>query len=231
MSTVFSCPACGAGLRVDAMGAGSGSGGGWERGREYAFGAGKLPAGAAEYSRQTPTGRTDNIEGGLRLPLGQAAITGAVAVALACVVALLRGGWAWWEPVVIGVAVFGLAWFYLLIDSRQLLRTSETVTAEPSAAAFSVEITIPKDGGKKVVFAQFEARPEHVRRFAQAALDGRLTVYGGHGLSRGIYQRLRDESLRRGLLAWQNSDHHASGVELTRAGGHVFRLLSDPKTA
>jgi len=227
--SAFNCPKCGATLKVIPL---AGAGAGWERGQEFAFGSGKMPAGAAEFSRERPVANMANIESGARLPLVQAGITSGAAMLLA-VVGCWYWSWAWSVVPVVGVVVGCLAWYLLLLQSRSLLSTRETALADPSASekAFNVEITIPRESGNKMIFAQFDAKPPHVQRFAQAAVDGRLTVYGGHGLSRGVYERLRDESLDRGLLSWKRGDHHASGVELTRAGGHVFRRLSDSKTA
>ena len=231
MSTTI-CPHCAGVIKLIPL---SGSGGGpsmsgsWQAGKTFAFGAGKLPAGSAEYSRETPTGRVDTLEGGLRLPAGQAALTGAVALALGVVVALLRGGWQWWEPVVIGVVVFSLAWWLLLIQSRQLLSSKETVTADPGASdrAFSVEITLPPSEGKKMLFVNFPGcRPEHVRRFATAANGGRPSAESAR-LSRARFVAIRDESIKRGLVRWRDPDYHTLGLETSSMGKVVFQRLLD----
>jgi len=227
--SVYLCPHCQRSVKVIPLSGGGDPGGQWERGQrfDFAVGPGRLPKGASEYARETPAGRTDNLVGGLRLPAGQAAITGVVAFALASVVAVLRGGWQWWEPVIIGVVVGCVSWFYLLLDSRRLLRTSETVTADPSAAAFSVEITLPPSEGKKMLFAQFSGcKPEHLRRFATAAIDGIPTPEGA-ALSRAKFNSIRDEGLRRGLVRWRDAEYHTTGLRTTSMGKVVFQRLLD----
>jgi len=162
------------------------------------------------------------------LPLGQAAITGAVGLVLAVIVGLARG-WQWWEPVAIGVVVGCGAWWFLLIDSRRLLRTSEFATADPGAGdpAFSVEITLPPSEGKKMLFVNFPGcRPEHVRRFATAANGGRPSAESAR-LSRARFVAIRDESIKRGLVRWRDTDYHTLGLETTSMGRVVFRRLLD----
>ena len=227
MSTVFSCPSCGVGLRVDALGAGPSMSGGWERGQEFAFGSG-LPAGAAEYSRETPAANLANIESGARLPLIQAMITSAAAMLLTIVAC-----W-WWELEWVTVPVAGvvagcLSWYLLLLQSRQLLSVRETATADPGAGdpAFSVEITLPPAEGKKMLFVNFPGcRPEHLRRFAQAAVEGKPTSEGAR-LSRAKFNAIREESLRRGLVRWRDPDYHTLGLETSSMGKAVFQRLLD----
>ena len=156
-------------------------------------------------------------------------MTGVVALALAGVVAILRGGWQWWEPVVIGVVVGCLSWVYLLIDSRKLLRVAEFATADPEAGelAFSVEITLPPTEGQKMLFVNFPGcRPEHVRRFAQSAIDGRPTSEGAR-LSRAKFNSIRAESLRRKLVRWRDDEYHTLGLRTTSMGRVVFQRLLD----
>ena len=224
MST-FQCPSCGQQMKVIPLTGGGGLGGGWQATQSFAFRPGRLPSGA-EYSREVPVADLSGIEAGVKTPLLQAAVTGVVSLVLACMVALLRGGWNWWEPVVIGLVVFSIAWWLLLIQSRQLLSSRETTSADPTEAAFSVavEITDTAGGKRQMRFAQFEAKPEYVRRFALAAVGERLTPEGAR-LSRRVFNHMRDESLARGLVTWRNTDAHAQGVGVTRAGTCVYEHL------
>jgi len=185
-----------------------------------------LPAGAS-WERTEPTGRTDTIEGGLRLPLGQAAITGGVALILAALVALWQG-WPWTLPPVAGVVVFCLAWWLLLLQSRQLLASRETVTADPTEAPFSVEVEITDttEGKKRMTFAQFTGKREHVRKFARSAVDGTPTPEGA-GLSRRKFNVVRDEALRRRLVVWRDPSCHTQGLLTTSMGKVAFRRLLD----
>jgi len=226
MSTVYNCPSCGVTLRVAAMGAGSGGSGGWQAGRSFAFGAGKLPAGASEYSREVPAANLASVESGAKLPMIQAGITAAVALALAVIIGLARG-WPWTHPPVIGVVVFSLAWWVLLIQSRQLLSSREVVTADPGTGeqTFSVEITEKLPERQRVQYAHFPARRPEVERFAMAALNDWLTVNSPHRLSRRKFTQLRDVALDRGLLSWRCAEARQQGCELTAVGRHVFKRL------
>jgi len=224
MSNTFRCTCGQVWKMIPLSGSGGGDpGGGWERGRSFAMGA---PPPGAEYSRETPTGRVDNLEGGLRLPLGQAAITGVVAFLLTSV-ATWYWYWPWSTPPVAAVVVGALAWLYLLQDSRRLLRTSETVTADPEAGdpGFSVEIIENLPERKRVQYAHFPARQAEVERFAMAMINGHTTVNSHHRLSRRKFTQLRDVALDRGLLAWRCEDARQQGVIVTTVGVHVFKRL------
>ena len=139
-------------------------------------------------------------------------------------------GWHWTTPIVVVVIVFGASWYMLLTGNRRLLKVVERVD-RPEAqqpATFNIEIMESfADGQKRMVFAQFPAPERDVKRFAIAALNGYLTVHGRHRLSRGVFERLRDEALARGLVVWTNPHAHTRGVELTRVGSHVFKRLSN----
>ena len=114
------------------------------------------------------------------------------------------------------------------MNTRGLLRTVERVTGKDlgdKQVGFTVEITDLTDGKKQMSFCHFPARPEQVMSFAAAMINGQMTIYGNHKLSRRVFSVLRDESISRGLCAWANPDHHPQGFELTRAGEHVFERL------
>ena len=227
MSTVFSCPACGAGLRVDALGNGSGGSGGWERGRAFAMGA--APAGS-EYSRETPLADMSSIEAGVKTPLAQAAITATVCgllVILGCVfkswpVAAIPTTW---------VIVFSLAWWVLLLNTRGLLKSVERIVGRDldgdGAIGFSVELTEPlaDRATDKMLFCHFVGvQPVHVVRFAQAAIDNRLTPEGA-GLSRGKFGKVRSVALSRGLVTWRDPQYHAQGLDCSRGGRSAFQQI------
>ena len=225
MSTVLTCPVCGAALRVDALG-GSGAGG-WQRGQDFALGA--VPAGA-EYSKETPVGKA-GIEADVYVPLLQAAICGVVAALLVTIYTVVKDK-PWPTPIIAGVIVFAVSWWLLLLDHRKLLRKVETFVGKDldgdGEVGFSVEITESlADGRKRMKFCEFPAKQRDVERFALAVLNGQLTVHGNHRLSRRTFEQLRDESLSRGLLAWVNPQARNQGVELTRVGEHVFESLLD----
>jgi len=209
-------------MRVEAM-MGNGSGG-WQSGRAFALGA---PPAGTEYSRSVPVADVGTVEAGARLPLLQAMITAAAAALLAVLAA-----W-WWELAwalapIVGVITFCLTWWLLLIQSRQLLSSRELVSNDGNRQgeqAFSVSVEITDRDRGQMRFAQFDAKPVQVARFASAMINGQTTIYGNHGLSRRVFSRLRDEAVARGLCAWVDPDAHTQGITLTRAGEHVFERL------
>jgi len=222
----FKCPSCGRDLKVIPLSGGGTSS--WSPDQILALGAG-VPEGTA-YSKETPTANMSGIEASVKAPLFQAGVT-ALATGTLAMVGMVWQSWHWTTPIVVVVTTFGLTWYLLLTSNRRLLRVVETVDrpveVEQVAPVVSVEITESfADGQKRMVFAQFPAREQDVKRFAIAALNGYLTVHGRHNLSRGVFEKMRDESLSRGLCVWKNERAHNQGVELTRVGARVFKRLS-----
>jgi len=220
---MFNCPNCGAALRVDVVS--PPMGGGWERGRTLTLGA---PPSGAEYSREVPASDLSGVESGVKTPLFQALLTGA-AVGAVMVILTIWKHWPWATPIVAAVIAAALAWWLLLLDTRGLLKTVETVINKDldgdGRVGFTVEIVDQTDGKKQIRYASFaNVKGEHLRRFAQAAIDVRLTPEGAR-LSRRQFNVIRDESIKRGLLCWRAPEHHAQGVEVTNAGRHVFQHL------
>lgn len=224
MSSQFTCPACGKQLKVIPLAGASPSS--WKAGQTLSLGA-SVPEGTS-YSRETPIVDMSGIEAGLKTPLAQSGITSLAAGALA-VVGVVAWGWHWSTPVAVVVVVFGVSWYMLLTANRRLLRVVETIDPPEAQqpATFNVEITETLEGQRqRMVFARFDAPERDVKRFAIAALNHRLTVHGGHGLSQGAFAKMRDECLGRGLLTWRNPHAHNQGVGLTRVGKRVFKHLS-----
>ena len=222
MST-FPCPNCGRILKVIPL-AGDG---GWERGRAFALGA---PPPGSEYNREVPAADLSGVEAGVKTPLLQALLTGLAGGAVAVILAVWKG-WPWVTPIVAAVIAAALSWWLLLLNTRGLLKTVETVINKDldgdGAIGFTVEVTDLTDGRKQIRYCRFPAKPEQVERFAMAALNGQLTVHGNHRLTRGVFESLRDEAVARGLCAWKNPEAHVRGVELTQVGKHVFKRLLD----
>jgi len=220
MST-FSCPNCGRQLKVIPL---SDPGGGWEPGRAFALG--DAPPG--DYTREVPAADLSGVEAGVKTPLLQAGITGAVACLLATL-GVVTWHWPKGTPVIAGIVAFCLAWWLLLIDTRRLLKTVERVVGRDldgdGAIGFTVEVTDLTDGKKQVRYCHFPARPDQVVAFAAAMLNGQTTIYGNHGLSRRVFSRLRDEAIARGLCTWVDPQSHTQGMVLSRAGEHVFERL------
>ena len=228
MST-FQCPSCGQVLKVIPL-SGGGAGhhvGGWQSGRSFALGA--APPGS-EYSRETPLADMSSIEAGVKTPLFQSLLTG-VGAALLTGLGCVFKGWHWVTIPTVWVIVSVLAWWLLLLNTRGLLKTVERVVGRDldgdGAIGFSVEITLPPSEGKKMLFANFPGcRPEHVKRFARVAVDGKPTSEGA-GLSRTRFVAIREESLRRGLVRWRDPEYHTTGLETTSLGRAAFQSLLD----
>ena len=222
----FKCPSCGRELKVIPLAHAASTN--WKAGTTFALGTG-VPKGAT-YSKETPVVDMSGLEAGFKTPLFQSSITGLAGGALA-VIGVLWQGWHWTTPIVAVVIVFGASWYMLLTGNRRLLSVHETVdrpTEVEQAATFNVEITETLEGqAQRMVFAQFPAKESEVKRFAIAALNHRLTVHGGHKLSRGTFEKLRDECLDRGLLTWVNPHAHNQGCQLSRVGQRVFEHLSN----
>ena len=226
-STVFQCPHCKTSLRVESLGP-SQVKGAWQRGQNFALG--DAPAGV-EFSRTEPIGKVDNIEGGVRLPLFQALlITLAAALLTSLITAIKHLSWA--TPITVGIIVFCLSLWLLVIDSRRLLRSIETVIGKDldgdGEIGFSVELTEPladPHRPHKMLFAHFDGvAPLHLVKFAQAAIDDRLTPAGA-GLSRSKFNRIRTVARARGLVRWRDEEYHAQGLAVSRGGRAAFQEI------
>ena len=225
MSNTFRCT-CGQVWKMIPLSSGGGSGsGGWQAGQSFAMGG---PPPGSEFSREVPAGNMGTVESAVKVPVLQSLLMALVALLLTGLGAI-RWGWHWTSPVIAAVIAFCLAAWLLLVDSRRLLRTVETVIGKDldgdGEVGFTVEITDLTEDKKRVSYAHFPARPEQVERFATAALNGWLTVNSPHRLSRRRFTQLRDVALDRGLLAWRCEDARQQGVELTAVGRHVFKRL------
>jgi len=168
------------------------------------------------------------IEAGVKTPALQAVLTGA-AVGAVTVILTIWKHWPWATPVVAAVIAAALSWWLLLLNTRGLLKTVETVINKDldgdGEIGFTVEIVEDLPELKRVQYAHFPARQEQVEQFAMAALNGWLTVNSPHRLSRRKFTQLRDVAIDRGLLAWVHPDARQQGVQLTAVGRHVFKKL------
>lgn len=226
-STVFQCPHCKTSLRVESLGPSQGKGA-WQRSQDFALGA--APPGA-EHSREVPVADLSGVEAGVKTPLFQALLTGAAVGAVTAIITIWKD-LAWPTPIVAAVISAALAWWLLLIDSRRLLKTVERVIGRDldgdGEIGFTVELTEPlaePHQPPRMLFAHFKGvAPLHVVKFAQAAIDGRLTP-AGSGLSRTKFNRIRAVTRARGLVRWRNEEYHAQGLTVTRGGKTAFKLL------
>jgi len=168
------------------------------------------------------------IEAGFKLPVLQSLLMAGVALLLTSLGAF-RWGWHWTSPLIAAVIAFCLAAWLLLLQSRRLLSSRETVTGDPGAGevGFSVELTEPlaERATDKMLFCHFVGvQPVHVVKFAQAAIDDRLTPEGT-GLSRGKFGKVRTVCLARGLVTWRDPQYHAQGLDCSRGGRSAFQQI------
>lgn len=224
-SAVWKCPSCGRSLKVIPLARGG-------AGESMTTIPLDLPGNkgfSEEMVIEEPTGKSQTVEGDVKVPLFKAAIYGLVASLVALTMALIWGwplwGWPEWVPALAGVGGFALFWLILESDARTLLRR-RIAPVEVEAEIVTVEIKA-EERPEQTVYAHFKAPPERVRRFCIDMLNGKTGVYES-SLTRRKFEPLRAEAVARGLLAWKDPDNHNLGCELTRAGEHVFkRILAD----
>lgn len=140
---------------------------------------------------------------------------------------------AWAVGVTVGSLASLKAWGSLLDDWRSLLYGIEPDS--PAAAADNLpEITQPvrvelfSDNGNRGQFANIPASMDQLVELGRGIAAGdsfsvsRWT--GAHGIfSRGEFESLRGELLKLGWLEWRSDRSNSQGVDVTRAGGAVFR--------
>lgn len=107
---------------------------------------------------------------------------------------------------------------------------SQTQNQEHDSRQSVIRITLPEEEAliteHEMKYAHFDVRPETLCQFARDMLDGKYTLTGSR-LSRRHYERLRNECLAKGLLAWKNPDGHSQGVEITNTGRCAFQEMID----
>jgi hypothetical protein len=94
-----------------------------------------------------------------------------------------------------------------------------------------VKIELLENGGQTGHFLTLPARAEQLAELGRgiergAGLGINSWVGSGRPFSRSEFEALRDELLRRGLLAWVNERARAQGVILTPQGRAVMRYFS-----
>ena len=170
----------------------------------------------------------------LLLPLGSALVTAVAFGGLGVLVALWRS-WPAWIGGAVAVASFATAWLLLLQGQRDLLwRTEEIVGAdldgdgtvgepEPVPQVIRLELTDRPD--KAMSFLELVGISEaDLLRISRLALQDRLSERNIN-LPRETWQRVRDELVERGLLAWRVDGAPRQGVVTTDAGRQTFERL------
>lgn len=238
--TSFRCPHCGAVLNVSG-GVGTGD---VKTFRTLGYGDGGQAATWREATRTTPS-RKANREADVIVPLQQAAITAGV-ITLPTAILTLAAGWPIHVPVIVGAATFTASWFYLLRDSRGLLRVTERIVnrdidgdgrigsvpmAEPQRASVEVSVAEPEHYGGRMSFMNFHVSEAGLLQLARGVTGGReLTerTWTGRGQPfavRAEFNEFRDQLIGRGYAQWVGRDHR-HGWKLTERGAELFKSLA-----
>ena len=149
-------------------------------------------------------------------------------------------------PWAVGVTVGALsglyAWRGLLDDWRGLLYGVDDGTYIPPerdigpATMQPVQVELLSENGNRGQYANLPASPEQLIELGRGIASGdsfsvsRWT--GSHGgFSRGEFEALRGELLKLGWLEWRSDRSNSQGVEITKAGGAVFRHFASMSTS
>ena len=180
----------------------------------------------------------ESITSAVLVPAGQAIVTG-------CFIGLAAGSIAWavdaGNPAALGMAsgasVAALAWFGLRSSWERRLESVLGVASQPAAPAAAlaynqvIKVEVLSEGGRAGDFLDLPGGSENLIKFACGLQDGRgLTVAtwtGSAGVyTRGQFEALRHELLKRGLVRWRNPHDPKGGAELTARGRATFRGIA-----
>jgi len=187
--------------------------------------------------KATPTRPADPIAD-LAVPLGQAGATG-IMLATVVVFLLSRTNYtgdigALWVGLVLGIS--SLAWLLLLLDTRALLRTLETVTGKDLNRDGKV-------GKERVVFVnaeparqQAKAQREGERQSQFARFVSGIPIKGTalraweSELGRETYQEYRDSMIRLGWARWNSTKadgtpNETQGWELVKPAEWILQRV------
>ncbi len=241
----FRCPKCGALLDVSPV-----SGKPWEHAgfdvhtfQPMSYGDGASAEAWREATRTTPHGKATK-ESDVAVPLQQAAITAAV-VTLPVAALTAAAGWPVYMPVVVGTISFMASWFWLLRDSRGLLRVTERIVNrdidgdgqigdEPAPRSVRLEVTEKREGGTTMRFLDVPLDETQIRTFAKGILAGKSfseRTWAGDGkpFSQNDFAALRDKLIETGYARWKGGEKRM-GAELTAKGRAMFAGLAGSPT-
>lgn len=245
----FRCPHCGMQLNVSAIGGESWAPAGFDVHTLRPFHAGDGASAEAwhEATRTTPHGKATK-ESDVVVPLQQAAITAAV-VTLPVAALTAAAGWPVYVPVIVGTISFTASWFWLLKDSRGLLRVTERIVnrdidgdgrigdepeiAKPSRVQVEVTERDPH-GYHRMRFLDLPIDETNLQAFAKGILAGKSfseRTWAGDGkpFSQNDFAALRDKLIDTGYARWKGGERRM-GTELTAKGRAMFAGLADSPT-
>ncbi len=194
--------------------------------------------------RDTPVGRADSIESGVKVPFYQGLVVGlfpgaVVGIVTGTVIALSGGPW-WVVPVAGATVWLSVAGWrvWVFVEGRQevlwqierLGRHDLDGDGHVGKPTVTVEVMEPERN--KMRFIDLGLEPERAIKFARGVTSGRgLTVaeWTGHGglVSRSEFERLRGRLIETGLARWVSPHAKNQGVTLTRKGELVLTQLAN----
>lgn len=178
------------------------------------------------------------------IPLLQAACSGVLLGALAAALLYLLelSALVLMLSAVIAALVASVAWVSGLRFWREMVSSidgkveriplTSYVEPEQLPEPGSVRVELIQDSGRAGSYITLPASPGKLRALASGLLSGKSfteAVWCGSGglFSRSEYCKLRDEMLRRGLLALNSPSTPARGYKLTRGGEACIRYLAE----
>lgn len=190
-----------------------------------------------------PPKTNENLTAGVALPFLQAAIGGILAGAsVGALVAVFKLAVSPWAAGGLASCLFAFyswlsyrgRWSWRLERLLQVDLDQDGFIGQPPQAEH-VRVELIQDQGRNQQFIDLPS-PDKLPQLAAGLLEGRtfsqsVWTGGGQLFTRGEFETLRAELLRRGLASWKNPDAPAQGIILTAAGRAIFkRLAAHPPT-
>ena len=176
--------------------------------------------------------RDDGVNIGCLVPMLRCMVTGVIVF----VITLGLGYWQGWEEyaaiaLMAGAIAALISW---LDDGRgwKRLAYGEMEAAQPvvvEAEARTLRLELYK--GSQTVYAELPMSFEQAQELARGLLAGTpfseaSWTGAGRPFSKGQFQQMREEFVKRGLARWRNKGAPAQGVELSPEGWDVCRQLT-----
>lgn len=177
----------------------------------------------------------NDIRSGVLIPFLQAVVTGFFSGMLIIGVLVLAGAFQLAVLAVLAGGVMLFCWLRLLGNWLAVYSPIRVVEHQPAGErAPFVTIEIKQDN-RRLQFIELPASEEQLVRLAEGLLRGTPlseSAWCGAGrvFTKSEFHQLRDEMLKRQLVAWKNEQFPAQGLVLTVAGRHVFQHLINTPT-
>ena len=153
-------------------------------------------------------------------PAAKCIVTGLFAFVLAAVL------WSWSIAALVGAGVAFAAWLVMQLPKSDPANlptlpkqqtTKIQIVGDSSSFQAGRWLDLPVS---QATITQVAKRLDAGGTFGSASLAG-----PGKPLTRGEFENLRDEFIKRGLAYWRDPAHHAQGCELTKSGQAVIRYF------